>query len=121
MPHPENLVVETRKLTEYLLSPTSPRGRHKADFFQRFGYTIANMTEFAEALREHGQTQQVTRIIDSPTADDTMLRALSGALRGGTRRCAPSGSWSRAQKAPGCSAHSGRGGNPCSGSTTLSS
>ena len=43
MPHPENLVVETRKLTEYLLSPTSPRGRHKADFFQRFGYTIANV------------------------------------------------------------------------------
>ena len=66
MPHSENLVVETRKLTEYLLSPTSPRGRHKADFFQRFGYTIANMTEFSEALREHGQTQQITRIIDTP-------------------------------------------------------
>ena len=66
MPHRENLVVETRKLADYLLSLTSPRGRHKAVFFQRFGYTIATMMEFADALREHGQTQLVTRIVDTP-------------------------------------------------------
>ncbi|MDE2938664.1 MAG: hypothetical protein OXR67_07055 [Chloroflexota bacterium] len=66
MPYTENLAVDTRKLVDYLLSPVSSRGRHKAAFFQRFGYTIANMTVFAEALREHGQSQQVTRIVDTP-------------------------------------------------------
>ena len=66
MPHGEHIVVEASKLADYLLSPTSPRGKHKAAFFERFGYTIANMIQFEEALKEHGQTQQVTRIIDTP-------------------------------------------------------
>lgn len=66
MPHREHLVVEASKLADYLLSPTSPRGKDKAAFFQRFGYTIANMAQFAEALKEHGQTHQVTSTIETP-------------------------------------------------------
>ena len=66
MPFTESLTVDTRKLVDYLLSSSSPRGRHKAAFFQRFGYTIENIPEFSDALREHGQSQQVTRIVDTP-------------------------------------------------------
>ena len=65
MPSSESLLVEPRKLAEYLLSPISPQGRYKAAFFQRFGYTAENIEAFAEALKEHGQTQQVARIIDT--------------------------------------------------------
>ena len=82
LPHPENLVVEIGKLADYLLSPTSPRGRHKAAFFRQFGYTIENVAEFAEALREHGRCQQVIRVIDSPYGAryyvEGLLRSPSG-------------------------------------------
>ena len=65
MPGRDNLQVERAKLADYLLSPTSPRGRHKAAFFRQFGYTAGNLEEFAEALREHGRTQEVARVVDT--------------------------------------------------------
>ena len=34
MPRGEEAVVDPRKLTEYVLSPTHPRGRHKARVFE---------------------------------------------------------------------------------------
>ena len=65
MPGRDNLQVERAKLADYLLSPTNPRGRHKAIFFSQFGYTADNLEEFAEALRVHGRTQEVIRIVDT--------------------------------------------------------
>ena len=82
MPGSEILVVEPGKLAEYLLSPISPGGRYKAAFFRRFGYTIENIAEFAEALKEHGQTQQVAHIVDTqygrPYNVDGALRTPDG-------------------------------------------
>ena len=66
MPGRENLYLETSKLSEYLLSSANASGRHKAYFFRRFGYSAENINEFAEALRDHGRTQEVTRVVDTP-------------------------------------------------------
>jgi hypothetical protein len=49
MPSREHAVVELEKLTEYVLSPEHPRGKHKARVFQAAcGFTIEN----AELLRQ---------------------------------------------------------------------
>ena len=66
MPNRENLYLETSKLSEYLLSSANASGRHKASFFRRFGYNAENINEFAEALKYHGLTQEVTRVVDTP-------------------------------------------------------
>ena len=66
MPGRENLNLETSKLSEYLLSSANASGRHKASFFRRFGYGAENIPEFAGALRDHGRTQEVTRVVDTP-------------------------------------------------------
>ena len=50
LPNAERAVVAREKITEYLLSLTSPRGASKARFFMRFGFTIERWEVFAEAL-----------------------------------------------------------------------
>lgn len=45
------LEVPLRKLTDYLLSPTHPVGRHKARFFAALGFTAENPLDLAEALK----------------------------------------------------------------------
>lgn len=45
------LEVPLRKLTDYLLSPTHPMGRHKARFFAALGFTAENPLDLAEALK----------------------------------------------------------------------
>lgn len=66
MPGRDNLYLEMSKLSEYLLPSANPRGRQKASFFRQFGYSADNIHEFAAALREHGRTQEVTRVVDTP-------------------------------------------------------
>ena len=53
LPNAERAVVEERKITEYLLSFTSPDGRTKAEFFTRFGFQSDEWEVFAEMLRSH--------------------------------------------------------------------
>lgn len=39
LPNLGNASVPEAKITRYLLSMTHPYGRHKANFFQRFGFS----------------------------------------------------------------------------------
>lgn len=52
-------IIEETKLTGYLLNPSHERGRHKAAFFARFGYTSANWQDFGHTLIEHARTNAV--------------------------------------------------------------
>jgi uncharacterized protein DUF6883 len=52
LPAGERAVVDSRKIREYILSPSHPVGRFKAAFFARLGYTQSNWQEFEVAIRQ---------------------------------------------------------------------
>lgn len=56
----DELRVEERKITDYLLSPTHPDGKPKARFFVSHGFTPQRWEELAEALREHARAYPVS-------------------------------------------------------------
>jgi len=88
LPNSENAVVPRAKVVDYLLSNTHRDGQHKAAFFKRFGFTVAEWEKLARALREHATEHGVTRvetssygqryiiegIIRSPDARNPLLR-----------------------------------------------
>lgn len=53
LPNAENAVIDTRKLTEYALNPTEPRGMHKAKVFKSaLGFTQENGDDLIKAIRK---------------------------------------------------------------------
>ena len=50
MPNRESADVPIEKITDYLLSPTHPRGALKARWFNALGYRIEKPNELAESL-----------------------------------------------------------------------
>ncbi len=52
LPHAEKAIIETEKLSGYLLSPTHPVGRFKAAVFAELGYYSENWGEFERSLRK---------------------------------------------------------------------
>ncbi len=65
LPNARQARVEQEKITDYLLSATSPRGQIKAGFFSRFGFHLDGWRELAEALRVHGGAHEVTRVVET--------------------------------------------------------
>ena len=53
LPNYEKAVVPRRKIVDYLLSDSHPRGRTKAVFFKKFGFRQNQWRVLAEALAEH--------------------------------------------------------------------
>ncbi len=66
LPNAEQAVVEREKITDYLLNPTHRYGASKAAFFGDFGFRLDDWEQLADALREHGQTQEVTKTKQTP-------------------------------------------------------
>jgi hypothetical protein len=62
LPAADKLVVEREKIADYLLNPVHRFGASKARFFAHFGFHLAAWEQLAQALREHGQTHDVTKI-----------------------------------------------------------
>ena len=54
-------MVDREKITDYLLNSAHRYGASKARFFAEFGFAIEAWELLAEALREHGRTQEVAR------------------------------------------------------------
>jgi hypothetical protein len=61
IPHLDRAVVPKEKLSDYLLSDTHPDGAPKAVFFRRFGFTINNWQELAEALLKHAAEHDIVK------------------------------------------------------------
>jgi hypothetical protein len=59
LPNADRLVVDREKITDYLLNPAHRYGATKARFFTGFGFRLEAWEVLAEALREHGRTQEV--------------------------------------------------------------
>ena len=65
LPDAEQAVVAREKITDYLLSPTSPRGASKARFFRQFGFQVAEWEVFAAALRSHCRQHEVADTLET--------------------------------------------------------
>ena len=66
LPHGQHATVDREKITEYLLSVSNPRGRTKATFFLGFGFNIDQWQDFATALRLHGASHDVVKVVKTP-------------------------------------------------------
>ena len=65
LPNAEIARVEPAKITRYLLSLDSERGRSKAEYFMEFGFNREEWQRFAEALLVHGGSHEVTRVVEA--------------------------------------------------------
>ena len=61
LPWPDALMVDETKITGYLLNLDHEVGGTKAKFFRNRGFTPEAWPAMAEALRQHGITQPVTK------------------------------------------------------------
>jgi hypothetical protein len=59
IPNIDQARVSEAKIKEYLLSETHPDGREKAAFFTRFGFSVAQWEQLAQALLNHAATYEV--------------------------------------------------------------
>lgn len=57
-----NLIVEERKLSDYLLNPSHPDGCSKARFLGRFGFSAAGAAALRESLLTHASTCEVSDV-----------------------------------------------------------
>jgi hypothetical protein len=62
LPDFEKAEVPETKITEYLLNEAYPSNQGKAAFFLSFGFTLANWTALADALRNHAATHEVASV-----------------------------------------------------------
>ena len=65
LPNARHAYVERRKVANYLLSTTHPKGRNKANFFLRFGFSSYRWEELAEALKLLVVSHEVTDIVET--------------------------------------------------------
>lgn len=84
LPNAARAYVPEEKLLNYLLSSTHPRGKSKADFFIRYGFTAANWMELAAALvrlaMENEVAQTGTSRYGTRYVIDGVLRAPNGSV-----------------------------------------
>lgn len=62
LPNIDQAVVETVKITDYLLSETHPQGAAKAQFFLRFGFDASRLEELKDAILLHAERSEVAAI-----------------------------------------------------------
>jgi len=62
IPNNTEAVVNTSKITDYLLSDTHETGRHKAAFFNSFGFEVNSLTIFEKALKTHALERDIEEI-----------------------------------------------------------
>lgn len=65
IPNNNRSLVADNKITDYLLSETHDKGEHKADFFKRFGFDIANIDTFKSSLIQHSIDRDIEQTKDS--------------------------------------------------------
>eukprot|EP00388_Colpodella_angusta_P011795 GDKJ01030073.1.p1 GENE.GDKJ01030073.1~~GDKJ01030073.1.p1 ORF type:complete len:131 (-),score=17.33 GDKJ01030073.1:341-733(-) len=65
IPNNSQSFVANSKITEYLLSEIHEIGKHKADFFKRFGFTISNIDFFKGSLIQHSIERDIEKTTDS--------------------------------------------------------
>ncbi len=57
--------VADNKIEDYLLSDIHEIGKHKADFFKRYGFDISNIDTFKSSLIQHSIDRDIEKTKDS--------------------------------------------------------
>jgi hypothetical protein len=65
MPNNEKAKVLDKKITDYLLNDSHEIGKHKANFFKRFGFDISNLGIFKNSLLQHSIEREIEKINNS--------------------------------------------------------
>ena len=65
LPNVRQAQIERGKITNYLLTAVNPRGRAKADYFLRFGFSVDRWEEFSVALKIHAASHEVARVVET--------------------------------------------------------
>jgi hypothetical protein len=66
LPNHQRAVAPREKVVDYLLSTTHRDGRHKAAFFNGFGFDVNNWQDLADALVRHANDHEVAKVEASP-------------------------------------------------------
>lgn len=59
MPNNELSIVADNKITGYLLSESHEKGKHKANFFKRFGFDLTDIKTIRNALLQHSIEREI--------------------------------------------------------------
>lgn len=63
LPYYDQAVIAKAKITHYLLDKSHKQGGQKANFFLRFGFSVAKWEQFAYALLQHAATHEVATTV----------------------------------------------------------
>jgi hypothetical protein len=74
MPNNDQSIVADSKITDYLLSETHEIGKHKADFFKRFGFDISDIETFRNSLIQHSIERDIEQTKSSPFGNKYELK-----------------------------------------------
>ncbi|MCX7045758.1 MAG: hypothetical protein NTX50_09785 [Candidatus Sumerlaeota bacterium] len=66
LPQLDSAVVERAKIAEYLLNPYHRYGASKCRFFMEFGFHAEFWQALADALIEHAERHEVSKVKDTP-------------------------------------------------------
>jgi hypothetical protein len=83
LPHHENAVVASEKLTHYLLSPSHPVGQSKARFFRAHGFTGENWAVLEAGLLALARSEEVAETEVTPHGTKYVLIGSVPAPAGG--------------------------------------
>jgi len=62
LPNQQKVIIPEMKIRGYLLSSSHPYGRHKAAFFNRFGFRAKYWELLTSALRAHAALYEVAQV-----------------------------------------------------------
>jgi hypothetical protein len=65
LPCAKEAVIEREKIVDYLLNSQHRFGASKAKFFSSYGFVPEKWELFADALREHGQKHEVSKVVET--------------------------------------------------------
>jgi len=68
-------IVDKAKLTDYLLSPSHPAGRSKAEFLNRFGFEASNWQTLQETLLRHVADAEYATAMETQFGTKYMIEA----------------------------------------------
>jgi hypothetical protein len=76
IPKADRAVIDPPKLRDYLLSPSHPLGRYKAQFFRALGYSQGDWPRLDRDLRFQHLSAPVSSTLESPYGTVYEIRAM---------------------------------------------
>jgi hypothetical protein len=76
IPNREQAIIESEKITDYLLNLNHQRGQAKAELLMRLGYTLENWQQLEHDIRRDHLNEEITEIQETPYGVRYKIRAI---------------------------------------------